>query len=161
MKERVVFNLTGKSDSEIRRDVKREVFADPTIVSKNIGISCEDGIVLLYGTVDNHREKRAIEHAAQRAGGVKAIADNIDVSSESGPLKTDQDIAHAAVRALGWNFEIPQGIKVVVDHGMIRLEGEADWEYERQAAARALEGISGVKSVINEMTLRTQDRSIL
>jgi len=44
-------------------------------------------------------------------------------------------------------------IKVVVDKGWVTLEGQVEWNYQRDEAERAVRRISGVKGVINSIGL--------
>jgi osmotically-inducible protein OsmY len=42
----------------------------------------------------------------------------------------------------------------VVENGWISLEGEVEWQYQRQAAATAVRRIQGVKGVSNTILLK-------
>jgi osmotically-inducible protein OsmY len=42
---------------------------------------------------------------------------------------------------------------VIVDKGWVTLEGQLEWNYQRQEAERAVRRIKGVKSVINAIAL--------
>ena len=44
-------------------------------------------------------------------------------------------------------------LKVRVDKGWVTLEGEVDWQFERQAAERAVRYLTGVKGVSNQIRL--------
>lgn len=69
-------------------------------------------------------------------------------------MRTDQDIAADAVRALKWNIWVPHDkIKVTVSKGWIRLEGEVDWQYQRDAAEKAVRDTAGVVGVSNLITV--------
>ncbi|HEV7962260.1 MAG TPA: BON domain-containing protein, partial [Actinoplanes sp.] len=93
------------------------------------------------------------ERAALRVRGVKAVANEIEVSlTPTGP--TDVDIAAAAGHALSLNTLVPDGVKVSVSHGWVTLRGEVDWEYQRREAARVVRNIAGVKGVSNLITVR-------
>ena len=92
-----------------------------------------------------------------RVQGVKAIANDIEVQLPGSHERTDTDIARAAVDALQWRSSVPVGrIKVAVSKGWVTLEGEVDWQYQRDAAFRAVNHLFGVKGVTNLITVKKQ-----
>jgi osmotically-inducible protein OsmY len=55
---------------------------------------------------------------------------------------------------LKWSVDVPDGdIKVIVQNGRVTLEGEVDWQYQKEAAERAVHKLSGVVGVDNRLTL--------
>ena len=42
-------------------------------------------------------------------------------------------------------------IKVEVEKGWVTLEGEVEWEYQVSSAEKTIEGMVGVKGVINDI----------
>jgi osmotically-inducible protein OsmY len=148
-----MFNLFEKKDTEIQEDVIQELKWDPSITSEQITVTAKDGIVTLRGSVPHYYEKSAAEIATQRVGGVRAVADEIEVNIMGSYERSDSDIAEAALIALKWSYAVPQGIKVVVDKGWITLKGETEWDYQRQAAKNAVSQLMGVTGVSNEITL--------
>ncbi|MCX6123568.1 MAG: BON domain-containing protein, partial [Proteobacteria bacterium] len=68
--------------------------------------------------------------------------------------RSDEDIARAALMALNWTYQTPEGIKVIVKNGWITLSGDAQWEFERAAAKQSVSTLIGVKGVTNEITLK-------
>ena len=67
---------------------------------------------------------------------------------------TDADIARAAENALEWEVFVPDGIKVTVENGFVTLDGQVDWQYQREAAEEAVECLTGVTGVDNEIALK-------
>jgi osmotically-inducible protein OsmY len=63
-------------------------------------------------------------------------------------LRTDEDIARAAVNALEWDVMVPaERVKVKVDHGCVTLEGTVAHKYQEIAAVRAIRNLAGVKGI--------------
>lgn len=149
-----MFNFFNKTDSEVKRDVLNELAWDPSVNSTHVKVTANDGIVTLRGSVPHFIEKMAAENAAQRVGGVKAVADELEVKSALD--KSDTDIAKAAVSALKWSYSVPSDVKVVVDNGWITLTGEAEWDYQRNSAAAAVRDLLGVVGVTNNMTIKSK-----
>ena len=63
----------------------------------------------------------------KKVEGVKAIVENIEVKLPGSSVRTDEGIAKAAYNALQWHTSIPdEKIKIVVNDGWIKMEGEVD-----------------------------------
>jgi osmotically-inducible protein OsmY len=125
---------------------------EPLLNAHEIGVAVKDGIVTLSGRVDTYTKKLKAEEATKRVMGVNAVVVDIDVTIASFGKKSDVDIAEAAIAALKWNVDVPkEKIKVTVEDGWITLEGEVDWEYQKSAAKRAVNSLTSVKGVINNI----------
>ncbi|MFO8084630.1 MAG: BON domain-containing protein [Desulfobacterales bacterium] len=75
-------SLTGKTDWEIERDIKDELFWSPFVDSDEVNVEVEDGVAELSGTVDSWGERRAAEQNALEGGA--AVVDN-DLTVHYGP----------------------------------------------------------------------------
>jgi osmotically-inducible protein OsmY len=68
--------------------------------------------------------------------------------------RTDTDIAQAAVDALKWNSVVPPNrVRVAVRDGSVTLNGSLDWQYQKDAAERAVRNLTGVTRVTNDIAL--------
>lgn len=149
-----MFNVFNKSDSDVKQDVLNELLWDPSVSSSQVKVVAKDGVVTLTGTVPHYAEKQAAEHAAQRVGGVKGVADELEVKGFFD--KTDEEIARVALNALKWNYSVPDDVKVSVSKGWLTLEGEAEWDYERNAAKNAVCDLLDVRGVTNNIKLTSK-----
>ena len=141
------------TDEEIQKDVLAELKWDAQVQPNEIGVSVKDGVVTLTGWVDSYLKKWAAEDAAHRVGGVKAVANDIEVKVFS--ERTDPDIAEAAIRALQWDASVPADkIQVTVSKGWVTLKGEVNWNFEKQDAERVVRRLTGVKGVTNLITVK-------
>ncbi len=87
--------------------------------------------------------------------GVRAIAQEIEVSYPSDKKTGDDEIAKRAVSILQWDAVVPQGaIDVTVQRGWVTLAGVVNWQYQRKAAEDAIMKLSGVNGVINNIALK-------
>lgn len=143
-----------KTDAELKRDVVEELAWDPAVNASAVGVAVKDGVVTLTGHLDTYAEKAAVERVLKRVGGVKAIALELDVRLAPGHLRSDTDIARAAEQALGWNSMVPvDKVRVIVDKGWVTLQGQFEWDYQRQSAEKAVRALTGVVGLSNEITL--------
>lgn len=139
-----------KNDSKIQKDVMDELKWEPLLNPCEIGVSVKNGIVTLSGEVDSYVKKIAAESATKRVLGVKAVAEDIQVILSPSLKKTDADIAAAVLNALKWNSVVQEDkIKIKVEDGIVKLEGEVEWEFQRKNIKRSIEFLSGVRMVIN------------
>jgi osmotically-inducible protein OsmY len=113
------------------------------------------GIVTLTGLVKSYAEKVAAERAARRVRGVQAVVNDVDVRLPMTHERGDTDIAEVVVRALEWHVLVPHdAIEARVADGWVRLTGMVDWNYQRTAAADAVQSLAGVQGVTNLITVR-------
>jgi osmotically-inducible protein OsmY len=143
-----------KTDTQLQKDVMDEIKWEPSATAAQIGVSVDDGIVSLNGTVATHAAKWAVVRAAQRVEGVKGIAEEITVKLSGIHARTDAEIADAAVNSLEWHVWVPTDVQVTVAHGCITLKGEVNWEFQRNAAHDAVCFMPGVKAVLNDITVK-------
>lgn len=139
-----------KTDEKIREDIFNELKWDPRVAEAEIGISVKDGVATLSGNVASFAQKFAADRAAERVSGVKAIAEELKVKLPTAYERSDTEVAHAAVNALKWNIEVPDTqLKVKVENGWLWLEGDVEWQFQKEAAESAVRYLSGMKGVSN------------
>jgi osmotically-inducible protein OsmY len=146
-----------KSNEQLQQDVMEALKWEPQLNATEIGVIVHDGIVSLTGTVDNYNKKIAAESAVKDVSGVKAVVEKIEVRYPSALTKTDDQIAADVIKSLQNYWNVPdERIKVKVEHGWVTLTGDVTWNYQKDAAKRAVENISGVKGVSNNILIRSQ-----
>lgn len=144
-----------KSDIEIQKDVIEQLKWEPFLNASQIGVAVKNGIVTLSGQVDTYSKKILAEKTVKKVTGVKAIAEDLQVGISPSYKKTDTEIAEAVVNALKWHTMIPEEkIKVSVEDGNVKLEGDVEWEYQRNQAKTAIENLTGVRFVTNLIAIK-------
>ena len=142
-----------KTDKELQDAVEQELLWEPSVDSEHIGVSVENGVVQLDGHVNGYAEKWGAERATMRVANVKAVASEIKVELSSSGNRTDADIARAALNHLKWNWTVPKTVKVQVTDGGLTLKGVVEWHYQKAEAERAVRSLTGVETVVNEITV--------
>ena len=146
-----------KTDYQIQEDVMEELKWQPFLKASEIGVAVKNGIVTLSGHVDSYSKKITAENAAKNVAGVKAVAEEIEVGISPSYNRTDAEIAEAVLNALKWHTAVQEDkIKVKVEDGYVKLEGEVEWEYQRTMAKTAIENLAGVRYVTNLITVKPQ-----
>lgn len=139
-----------KSDLQIQKDVIAQLNWQPEVNAAEIGVSVKEGVVTLSGIVDNYIKKIAAERAAKAVAGVRAVAENIQVGISPKFRRTDTEIAGSVLNMLKWHSAVDEkNIKIKVEDGVVTLEGEVDWHYERKSIQTVIEGISGIRLINN------------
>ena len=143
-----------KSDIELKQDIEDELRWDPKVNAAQVGVSVSQGAVSLLGAVDTYAEKWAAEDATKRVSGVRTVAQDLTVKLQTDHERTDSDIAAATQSALTWNVVVPKSVTAKVRRGEVTLEGQVAWNYQRDAAERAIRHLAGVVAVHNCITLK-------
>jgi len=150
-----------RTDEEIATDVLSELKWDAELQPNEIGVSVKNGVVTLTGWVDSYLKKWTAEDIAHRVRGVTAVANDIDVRLPSSSERSDTDIAAAAARAIEWDTSIPDGaVKITVSKGWVTLNGDVEWQYQKEDAERVVRRLSGVKGVTNLITVKPRTTAI-
>ncbi len=146
----------SKTDIQLKKDIEEELRWDPKVNSAQIGVTVENGAVSLLGTVNTYAEKWAAEDAIRRVSGVRTVAQDLTVKILSDHKHSDSEIASAVQSALRWHVFIPNTVTAKVHQGSITLEGQVNWNYQRESAERAVRYLPGVVAVHNWITLKPQ-----
>jgi osmotically-inducible protein OsmY len=146
-----------KTNRQLQHDVIDELEWEPSIDASKIGVTAKEGVITLTGNVSRYSEKMEAEKLAKSIAGVKAVANDIEVRLPGASERNDTEIASAAINAFTWHTSVPnEKIQVTVRNGWITLDGEVDWQYQRQAARDAVCHLTGVKGVTNNIALKAQ-----
>ncbi|BAP43393.1 BON domain-containing protein [Pseudomonas sp. 21LCFQ02] len=135
----------------LRRAILDELEFQPHIDAGAIGVAIEEnGVVRLTGHVKTYAEKIAAERAVKSVKGVKAVAQEIEVRVPGDLDLSDESIASRCVDVVRWNTATAADrIQIEVQQGWVTLEGEVDWQYQRQAAEDAVQKLAGVVGINN------------
>jgi hyperosmotically inducible protein len=148
------------SDSGIAFKIRSKLLVHSNVSATATTVDVRDGVVTLSGTAKNSAQKELTEAYAKDIEGVRSVTNNIvvldnppsdtvredvDDASITGQLKYEL-VSHKATSALK--------TKVITDHGVITITGEANNDAERSLVTKLAESIRGVQSVDNRMTVR-------
>lgn len=146
-----------KNNEELQKDVQDAIKWEPLLKAAEIGVIAKDGIITLTGTVDSFFKKTEAEDAAKKVMGVKAVVEKIDVNFHALGKTNDSDIASSVINTLKWNWAIPQDkITIKVEKGRVTLEGDLEWDYQREAVKTAVAKLTGVTAVINNISIKSE-----
>lgn len=150
-----------KTNEELQKDVQDAIKWEPLLNAAEIGVIAKDGVITLTGTVNSYAKKTEAEKAAKSVKEVIAVVEKLKVKYDDiWVKKDDSEIANDIINAAKWNGQIPKDkVKAKVEDGWVTLEGEVQWNYQRQAIDDLVKNHSGIKGITNKITiLETEDQ---
>jgi osmotically-inducible protein OsmY len=144
-----------RTDSEIEKDVEEQLRWDPDIDATDVGVAVHDGVVALTGYVRSYKQRTQAERDVKRVAGTLGVANDIEVRLPLVNKRPDPEIARNAVENL--HDELPYSaefLKVTVQDGWLTLDGELEWNYQRDRATEAVRTVRGVIGISDEIKLK-------
>ena len=138
---------------DIREAIKAELAFDPLVDATDITVKNISGDVGLNGTVASYPQYLEAAAAAQRIGGEKNVHNHLEVMLPEGDYRDDAMLTTAANNALAQNVSVPDGVEATARHGNLELTGTVRYGPQRDAAERAVAGLTGVRHVRDEIEI--------
>lgn len=143
-----------RTDQDLQTSVNDELLYVPNLDAAHIDVAVKDGVVTLSGEVASLPERVTAKRATMRMWGVKAVADKMTVRTSGTAAMNDTDMARTAKQLLDWAVDVPSDtVSADVRDHAITLSGNVTWEYQRDAALRAVSYISGLTGIKNAISL--------
>ena len=143
-----------RSDTTIQDQVQQELCWDSRLDAADVGVTVQDRIVALSGTVGTFAESKAAQDAAFRVAGVRDVVNDIHVNVPGHLRRTDVALAQAVRAALEWDVTVPSDrIHSTVSEGIVTLLGTVDNWHQVAAAERAVGNLAGVQDVVSELVV--------
>ena len=151
-----------KSNEALQKDVQDAIKWEPLLNAAEIGVTVKDGIVTLTGTVNTYAKKLQAEDAVKKTAGVKALVENLQVHFDCETKKSDSEIATEVLNALRWNWEVTNDkMYVKVEDGWVTLEGELQWNFQKEAAKNSVNNLKCIKGITNNITIKTDKKDLI
>jgi osmotically-inducible protein OsmY len=145
------------TDKDLKHNVQTALDWEPSVNPSDVAIAVDGGVVTLRGNVSSYAQKVAAERTALRVYGVKGVANDLDVRLVQDAERTDTEIAQGAVAAIEWNTMVPKNsVTVSVADHWVTLNGTVDWQFQRDAAVKAVRDLIGVKGVANNVAIKSR-----
>ncbi len=136
------------NDQDIKENVKDAFFYDPRVFSFDIDVDVQDGVVTLYGEVDNLKAKKAAAEDARNTLGVWRVKNFIRVRPNIIP--GDQELSDKVEMALQRDPYIdPFDVEVMTSNGLVYLNGDVSNSFEKEHAEEVAWRVNGVVDVVN------------
>ena len=139
------------ADLSLRDRAMQQLGWDSQVDASRIGVTARDGVVTLTGFIDSYAGKLAAERAVKRVRGVRAVANDLEVTLRLD--RTDADVAADVARALDQHVTLPRTVQAVVHHGHVTLTGTVHTLFQRVLAEKALRYLTGIKGLVNRIVV--------
>ncbi|MDY7023014.1 MAG: BON domain-containing protein, partial [Cyanobacteriota bacterium] len=138
------------NDTEIRTALQDTLLYDPRVASDNLNVAVEEGAVTLSGTVENLKARRTAAQNAKNTTGVWKVENNINVEPEIDVVdNVIEENINARLRQDP--YVNSREIGVIVEKGVVKLNGSVDSYFEKWQAGDVAALAQGVLGVVNEL----------
>lgn len=152
---------TAASDTWITSKTKIALYADERVKGSQVSVdTMKDGVVHLRGKVDSAEAKAAATEIAKNIEGVKSVQNDLQVvapASRKAVTASDAQIEKQVETTLARDTQL-KSVDVRIDAGVVTLTGEVPSITASARASEMARGVSGVRAVKNELTVRQAGR---
>ena len=142
-----------KQNNLLEKDIHDELSWDPWLDDTQINVKVDDGRVILTGAVPTYAD---FVEATDKTWGISGVTsvDNELLVGTVGETLVDTDIAARCMDALAADRIVPKGaVTVDVLDGWVTLGGHVRGHFQRQAAKFAVQRVSGVRGITDNITI--------
>lgn len=139
------------TDLELKRQVLSRLELEPKIDPGCLGVSVENGVVTLKGSVESEDDRACTERVVRDLRGVKGLVDDdLRVKSTARARRSDAELEASAYEAIQWLTTVPrERLKISASDGWLSVEGETESLHQAhciEAVLREIPGVHGVKN---------------
>jgi nitroimidazol reductase NimA-like FMN-containing flavoprotein (pyridoxamine 5'-phosphate oxidase superfamily) len=151
--EKPVPDVAEAEADAVLREYVESALAKLTLGTRSaIHVDAFDGVIVLTGITENASDRSAVEAAVLGVPAVQAVVQQLETFIPPQQQPAPAEIAREAIEELHQSPRLEDpGIKIVVDHGWLRLEGIARCRMTREETVRRLRGVSGSRGVIDKL----------
>src|SRR5262245_32979785 len=155
---------SSASDTWVTTKVKTQLMTEPGISPLKVNVDTRDGIVTLFGSVENANDKTAAERSAMKVNGVKSVRNELQVVPDVAAKRVEaaddqiQDAVHKRIEERQALKD--DDINIEVKNGVVRLSGTVDGFGERMTALTVARATEGVKSVIDDLQIENHEHHV-
>ncbi len=154
--------LKEHSDTGIALKVRYQLLVRSNVSITDTKVNVQDGVVLLTGTAGSMAEKELVGAYAADVAGVKSVKNEIVIL----PLTADKKTIAESIDDASITSQVKYALlthkstsalktKVSTNDGVVVLSGVAANDAEKSLVGKLATGIRGVKSVTNDMTVKS------
>lgn len=142
-----------RADYPLYDAVNDELRWTPDLDASNVSLRVRGSAVTVSGVVGSYSEFLALGRAMRRVRGITSAVNMVTVDPVKSRWVTDSNIQKNVERSLTWSTTVPRTVTSRVSDRHVTLTGEVDWNFQREAAQRAVQELRGLRSLENQITL--------
>lgn len=137
--------------------VKLRLLSNREVPGLDINVDTRDGVVTLFGRVQNDATKKLAEKLALEAGGTRMVKNQLQVvpaTQKEQVAAKDETIQEQVAKRLKDNPELKDAnVDLEVSKGVVRLTGTVQSQRDHLAVLTATRATQGVRSLIDEIRI--------
>jgi hyperosmotically inducible periplasmic protein len=163
----MLINTAPLQASDVDANINHEIFdlllANNSLAPTTVKFASQDGVVTISGTTRDLAHKEQLDSVVGKLPGVVSVIDNrtTDTIAQNAPKSAatnqkidDTSLTDEVKSALMFHNSTSDTItQIVTKDGVVTITGVAKSEAEKSRTTQLAAAISGVKSVINNMTI--------
>jgi osmotically-inducible protein OsmY len=151
--------LASETDERIESSAHKSYVFKTYLKDDSINAKSKEGVVTLTGVVAEESHRSLAQETVASLPGVKDVDNQLELKEGSAAETSDGWIGTQVKYSLLYNKHV-SGLKtqVLVNEGIVTLQGEAETQAQKDLAGAYAKDIKGVKDVKNEMTLAETPR---
>ena len=143
----------AQRSKDVRDAVRKELDYDPLVDASRITVKNMSGNVALNGTVPSYPQYLHAAAAAKRVQGVTRLHNHLMVDLPFADFRDDVLLTTDANKALKMSVSVPASVEASVSEGDVWLTGMVANRFERDAAERAVAGLTGVRGISDDIEI--------
>ena len=150
------------SDAWIALKIRSELLVKANVSATSTKVDVKDGVVTLTGTVKNLAQKDLTEAYVKDIDNVKAVRNQLVVEVPgAGDSTIGEDMDDASITSqvkyalLSHRSTSALTTKVITENAVVSITGVAGSDAEKALVTKLAQDTRGVKSVVNDMTIKT------
>ena len=149
------------SDAWIAMKVRGELLVKANVSATATKVDVKDGVVTLSGTADNLAQKELTEVYAKDIDNVKSVKNDIVVVAPAPGSTVGETIDDASITSqvkyalLSHRATSAIATKVITEDAVVSITGVASSDAEKDLVTKLAQDTRGVKSVVNDMTVKS------
>jgi len=150
------------SDAWLAVKIRTDLLFHSNVSATATKVDVNNGVVLLTGTVDSQAQKDLTEAYVKDIDGVNSVTNDLVVKDNQNNTSTVGDTIDDASITSQVKYELLDHkstsavkTKVTTKDGVVMISGEAANDAEKDLVSKLASGVRGVRSVDNEMTIRS------
>jgi osmotically-inducible protein OsmY len=142
------------TDNRIEASARKTYVFKTYLKGDDIKIQSKDGVVTLTGSVLEESHKSLARDTVAELPGVKKVDDQLEVKGDGSAVNSDIWLAMKVKTTLLFHRNVNAiATEVSVKDAVVTLRGDAASEAEKELATEYAKDVTGVKDVMNEMTV--------
>jgi len=150
------------NDAWIAMKIRGQLLVKANVSATSTKVDVKNGVVFLSGTAINSAQKDLTEIYAKEIDNVKAVKNDIVVQEPAAGSQTMGEVVDDAsitsqvkYSLLSHKATSAVATKVVTENGVVSISGVAASDAEKSLVTKLSQDIRGVKSVVNDMTVKS------